>query len=829
LLSPTTPSKDWNNQGVFGCHDSKLAHFAIGALRVNQAPRRHHTPVMAESRLHLWDLLQVLFVHARVVVGITAVVVAATWITGRRVLPRYEARATIRVNSSRQPLSRADFSSAAVEDLSMRTDPVLSEALVLSTQQLGVTVADSLGLRVQFLDPAVRRADVIYSVQVDSLALPDTFELRLKGTRGWELHDNRGRTMAAGGYATPVVGPGFTFQVRQSASSNALRMAVIGRDDAGNMVRNGLGYTIQPNTNLIEVTYTGGDASQVPAILNAAMIALREYGVQRTRQAANNRLEYIQARSDEARQRYLASLTAMQAYKEQEHTSNLTAEETALINSIQEYDHERTRRQLDLAQIRGIMGNQQETVTIETVNRLAAVAAISSNPAMQFQLDNLLKLYDQRRTMLAGETGMRETNPQVQAMDARIASASRALVDATAASIRSLETGLTSLEGDIRNLRGQLASYPGKQSQFAQRALETELQNDTYKFLLSQLEDARISAAAIEPYVQIVERSSPAGRIGIGLKPRVTVGLIIGLFLAVVTAFFLEYLDQTIKTSSDVERALEVPLLGLIPQEAPVHTYATTGNGRSARRRNLPLVSLLSPDDPASEAYRTLRTNVTFVNAEQQQLQVIVLTSPGPGEGKSTTAANLAIIMAQLGANTLLIDADLRRPLIHRAFNLVQEPGLTDVLVGAATLREAVRPNVVPKLDVLPAGALPPNPSELLGSSTMQRLIEELRGKYTTIIFDSPPTLAVTDATVLAAAADGVILVVRAGETDEIAAQRALAQLKRVRARVAGTVLNGIKKERDRYYNYYSYYRSDRPQGGGGRLSALKARFANLL
>ena len=781
---------------------------------------------MAESRLHLWDLLQVLVVHAKVVVGITVVVVAATWVTGRRVQPRYEARATIRVNSSRQPLSRGSTVNSAVEDLSLRTDPVLSEALVLATQQLGVTVADMLGLRVQFIDPAVRRADVIYNVQVDSMAPADTFELRLKGARGWELHDNRGRTMTAGGYETPVVGPGFTFQVHSSSASRALRMSVIGRDEAGNLVRGGLGYSIQPNTNLIDVTYTGDDASQAPAILNASMLALREYGVQRTRQAADNRLQYIQARADEARQRYLASLTAMQAYKEQEHTSNLTAEETALINSIQEYDHERTRRQLDLAQIRGIMGSSQD-ITIETVNRLAAVAAISSNPAMGFQLDNLLKLYDERRTKIAGENGMRETNPQVQAIDARIASASRALVDATQATIRSLEAGLAGLEGDIRGLRAQLASYPGKQSQFAQRALETELQNDTYKFLLAELEDARISAAAIEPYVQIVEQSSPAGRIGMGLRPRITVGLIIGLFLAVVTAFFLEYLDQTIKTSADVERALEVPLLGLIPLEAPVHTYATAGNGRSARRRNLPLVSLLSPDDPASEAYRTLRTNVTFVNAEQQRLQVIVMTSPGPGEGKSTTAANLAIILAQLGSNTLLIDADLRRPLLHRAFNLVQEPGLTDVLVGAATLREAVRPNVVPKLDVLPAGALPPNPSELLGSGTMQRLIEELRGKYTTIIFDSPPTLAVTDATVLAAAADGVILVVRAGETDEVAAQRALAQLKRVRARVAGTVLNGIKKERDRYYNYYSYYRSDRPQGGG-RISALKARLASL-
>ncbi|HEY2806745.1 MAG TPA: polysaccharide biosynthesis tyrosine autokinase, partial [Gemmatimonadales bacterium] len=495
-------------------------------------------------------------------------------------------------------------------------------------------------------------------------------------------------------------------------------------------------------------------------------------------------------------------------------------------NSIQDADRESTRRQLDLATIRGIMGTSQD-VTLETVNRLAAIAAISSNPAMSFQLENLLKLYDERRTKIAGQAGLRETNPEVQAIDQRIAQASRALVDATNATIRSLESSLAALQTEIGSQRAKLATYPGKQSEFAQLDLETQLQNDTYKYLLSQLEAARITAATISPYVQIVEPAAGAGRIGMGLKQKVMIGLIIGLFVAILMAFFLEYLDQTIKTSADVERALEVPVLGLIPLEpVTINGGGTVAQGR--RRMNLPLVSLLSPDHPASEAYRTLRTNVTFVNAEQSELQCLVVTSPGPGEGKSTTAANLAITLAQQGSKTLLVDADLRRPLVHRAFNLVQEPGLTDVLVGGAQLREAIRPNVVPKLDVLPAGALPPNPSELLGSEAMSRLMEQLRGQYDTIIFDSPPTLAVTDATVLGASADAVILVVRAGETDEVAAQRALQQLRRVQAKIAGTVLNGMQKRRDRYYNYYSYYRSDW-NPGKGVMSAIKSRISNML
>jgi len=294
----------------------------------------------------------------------------------------------------------------------------------------------------------------------------------------------------------------------------------------------------------------------------------------------------------------------------------------------------------------------------------------------------------------------------------------------------------------------------------------------------------------------------------------------VGVFLGVLAAFLLEYLDQTIKTAADVERALELPVLGLIPLGA-----APGSHRRGGRRGALPLVSLASADDPSSEAYRALRTNVTFVNAEERALRLVAVTSPGPGEGKSTTAANLAITLAQQGSRTLLVDADLRRPLVHRAFNLVQEPGLTDILVGTATLREAARPNVVPNLDVLPAGALPPNPSELLGSATMHRLLDQLRAEYETVVFDSPPILAVTDATVLGASTDAVILVLRAGETEETAAQGAVDQLRRVHARVAGAVLNGIETGGERYYYYY---RPDRT-GGAGPLAALRQRIARLL
>ncbi|MEK6767365.1 MAG: polysaccharide biosynthesis tyrosine autokinase [Gemmatimonadota bacterium] len=770
--------------------------------------------------MHLRDLTQVLFAHWKVVVFLTVLVVFATYYTSRKAVPRYQSSAIVQVSSKRQALTPME--ALRVDEMSMQTDPVLSEAMVLSTQALALRVVDALGLQLAVDDWQLGRTTFLYDAQVDSLARPDSFVLELNRT-GYQLRSVAGGTLVvAGGYDVPAVGSGFSFRVREyRGDPRSVRVSIMPRLAAGNMVRGGMSFAVPPTTSLVNVTFTGTDPSLVPEILNEALIALQSYGVDRVRDVANQRLRYINERVDDARVRYLAALSGVQSYKESEHTTDFSAEEVAIINSIQGFDHDKERLQVDLSTLQGIMG-QEAQVTLETLNRLASVTGIATNAAMTFQIQNLLKLYDDRRTLLAGSLGLRESNPQVQAMDQRITQAAAALREAAHATVRGIQANIASLNQNIANLRQRLGTYPGKETRFAQLRLEIELQNDTYKYLLAQLEAARIAAATIAPYIQIVETATVATRIGVGTRQKVMIGLLVGLFLGIVTAFFLEYLDQTIKTAADVERALEIPVLGLIQLD----TRSAGGLPKDGRRRgSIHLVSLSSPDDPTSEAYRALRTNVTFVNAEQRALQLICVTSPGPGEGKSTTAANLAVTLAQQGTTALLVDADLRRPIVHRAFNLVQEPGLTDVLVGNAQLREAIRPNVIPKLDILPAGTLPPNPSELLGSAAMRRLLEQLRTQYDTVLFDLPPTLAVTDAAVLGASTDAVILVLRSGETEEVAAQRSLGQLRHVQARVAGSVLNGVQKTGGYYDDYY--YRKDRRRGRGP-LSALRERIAHL-
>ena len=211
-----------------------------------------------------------------------------------------------------------------------------------------------------------------------------------------------------------------------------------------------------------------------------------------------------------------------------------------------------------------------------------------------------------------------------------------------------------------------------------------------------------------------------------------------------------------------------------------------------------------SPKDPVAEQYRTIRTNIQFSGADQE-IKSIVLTSTGPGEGKSTTASNLATVYAQQGLRVLLIDADLRKPTAHYTFRLENHVGLTNVLTKQSTLGQAVQGTEVPELFLLTSGPIPPNPAELLASNNMTELLKEMKEQFDMVIFDTPPVLAVADAQILANQVEGSILVVSSGKTDKEAAIKAKELLLKANAKVLGAVLNNRKMEEGSDYYYYYY------------------------
>ncbi|WP_315305374.1 CpsD/CapB family tyrosine-protein kinase [Enterococcus devriesei] len=215
------------------------------------------------------------------------------------------------------------------------------------------------------------------------------------------------------------------------------------------------------------------------------------------------------------------------------------------------------------------------------------------------------------------------------------------------------------------------------------------------------------------------------------------------------------------------------------------------------------LITLVDKSSPVSERYRTVRTNIQFASSADRQIKTLVVTSSGPGEGKSTTSANLAVVFANSGQSVLLVDADMRKSTVHKTFQLANNVGLSNVLSSDMGVKEAVQRSVVPNLYVMTSGPKAPNPSELLGSTRMDQLIMELRDSYDFIIFDMPPIVAVTDAQIMASKADGTLLVVRENVTRKDSLQKARELLSMVNANVLGAVFNGSTDENDQGYYYY--------------------------
>lgn len=214
------------------------------------------------------------------------------------------------------------------------------------------------------------------------------------------------------------------------------------------------------------------------------------------------------------------------------------------------------------------------------------------------------------------------------------------------------------------------------------------------------------------------------------------------------------------------------------------------------------LITLSNPKSPISESFRTLRTNIQFASIDKP-LNTIMFTSTGPSEGKSTIVANLAVVIAQSDKKVLLVDADLRKPTVHHTFKLPNRQGLSKALVYINDLQTLIQKDVIPNLDILSSGPIPPNPADLLGSKKMLQLIEELKGIYDVVLFDAPPTIAVTDAQILSRSVDGVLLVINSGKTHKEMTIKAKGLLEKVHANVIGVVLNNKETKGEDYYYYY--------------------------
>jgi polysaccharide biosynthesis transport protein len=445
--------------------------------------------------------------------------------------------------------------------------------------------------------------------------------------------------------------------------------------------------------------------------------------------------------------------------------------------------------------------------------------------------EQLLRYQAGRDSLTSGLWRSNPNSPDVQRLDQLIQSTERQLAEAAYAArqaelrdlIRSSEARMSSIAEVRERAAQELQALPPTEAEEVRLLTQAQQIGEAALRLREEFQRARIAEAVEGGQVEVIDEALPGVPVHGGKIRTIVFGLLLGLLVGGASAIVRERANTSIRRKDEIEEALRIPELAVIPRigEAvaarnriwlplgPREGNGTNGNGKGrgvhlAPQKSQELVAAFEPHTPAAEAYRTLRTNLVF-SQSNHALKRLVITSSAPAEGKSTTAANLAACFAQQGMRVLLVDCDLRKARLHRMFGVPREPGFTQVLLGLETLDSVVHATPVDNLHFLASGTLPPNPAELIGGSQMKRVLQELDDAFDMVLLDTPPLLAASDAAILGTQCDGVVLVVRAGQTERDAAQQSVRKLVTLGARILGAVLNDPDSKVGQYGGYYAY------------------------
>ncbi len=763
------------------------------------------------------------------VLAILVVVVAiGAWRTIRQ--PRlYQTSATVRFQQAQSPLTGAPMGGQRFD---YRVDQLASEQILIKSTAVAATVVDELGLRLRIVHPqGLTRAALFGDVtpRVDSLARvgeyrvdfrPDSFTLRSGSI-----------TYATSAYGETITGGGLTFMVprQPSVPDGSVILEVGPRREVAQQVRGMISTRVLPSSDVVEITATGGDPRLVRDVANTVAVTYAEFSSEGVRENAETKSEFIAKSVAEQAEVLRGAQNELRRFQEQNNTPDVTAEQAAIFETVHALEAERRTVLVDQAIYESLLGKLEVADTLEgDLRRLVGTDAVARNVHIANLYERWFMLTKQRDSLTIRLT---PTHDDVKAVDQAISRTKRELQDASALYLQALQTRLQALEDNIRQVRAQADRFPPLAAEQARLTANVRTMQATYDNLLAQYQLARINQSAETGTVRIIDEAPlPSFAVSPNRKRAVILAAAVGLLLGIGAAVLLEKLDDSIKSPEELQERLDIAVLGLIPaiRSADVNVNKEATRDNTAANR---LVTHADPRSPVAESYRSLRTNLAFTRA-RQELRTLVLTSPGPADGKSTTVANLAITFAQQGQRTLLVDGDLRRAVIDKTFAVNRSPGLTDVLVGNTQLANAVQATEVPNLFVLTSGHLPPNPSELLGSPAMRQVVAEAKAQFDMVLFDSPPLLAVTDAAVLSGVVDGTILIARMQKTNRAAVSRAMANLRAVRAPVLGAVLNDVRSGRGGSYGgygyyYYAYYGSE--SNGNGRPVGVMDRIKRVV
>ncbi len=761
--------------------------------------------VLAILRRNLWLVL--------LSVGLGA---GVAWILAERREPAYRAQAVIRIED---PAGQMSSQLAVLDRGGTRTDPILSALEALRSHSTLGAIADREGLR---LSPVNGPAGAVRleEVQVGEFALPDTVDLAFGNPE--ITATSRRSTEVVRAHAGEVIELGeIRFRVAEAPEGlEGASFELVSRDRVIRDLERRLTTRQRPQTNVVDVEYTASDPELAQRVANRAVQVFRERSMEEARRTSQRRSLFLEEQLVQAD----SSLRVIQDELSDFRTRNQVfssgqraqAQQTGLMDVEMRREELRADRQVYLSLLQGLQG-ASDTEVGTRLQALAASPEVAANPVVASLFAQLLQYETEREALVSGPWGATPRNPDVARLDQQIATTRGRLEAAVRSQLDNLDARLSAID-DLRNrTAGAITGLPQAEAEEARLVQQVTSVQRTVEQLREEYYRAQLAEAVEEGPVEVVDLAPrPLTSEGAGLPVMLALGMMLGFMVGGGSAFLKEMLNTSIRRREDLEVELQVPMVGVIPKlkglpggkRKRLGSGLGSGKGPKGKERRASgreLITVHLNRTAQAEAFRTLRTNLLFAQ-DHEPVRLLVVTSANPSEGKTTTAANLAVTYAQQGLRVLIVDMDLRKPRLAEVFGVPRKPGLTELALGEARGSEVIHPfEAVEGLHVLPAGTIPATPSELLGGKRVRQLLDALRERYDMVILDTPPLSGGADAAILGAQADGVLMVVRAGDTDREAARMAARQLHTVGARLLGAVMNDPSGEVPRYGYYYQY------------------------
>ena len=789
----------------------------------------------ASQTISLGHFIGVVRRRWRLILALAVVGAILGGILGARTPPSYRAGAMLRVAYDRQVMT-GDIE-AAPPTPGRNMDPILSTIQLIRSRNVMGAVVDSLGLQLKSRTPdfPIR---LVSDIRVDPRTAGDSIQLRFYQNG---VLAKLGPQEKRAAYGNPVDFGRVRFTVASAPEVSTAVLGVAPREAAIDALSSGLEVTQRTNTDVIDLSYTAGDPNTAQRVVNTTARAFESMNVLGARAKSRRRREFLADQLSQTDSMLALAQAQLSTFRSRQLLANSRDKLAALQQQYMTIEMRQAELQADRNNFGSLMKRLKSSNEAERSEALRGVAtspAIGDSPSVRALYQQLTSYQNLVDSLTSGPYPSAPTNPDVVHYKSLIKSTSDNMVQTVGSYVRSLDASIASLGGLRARSASSLEVLPAMAEEEARLSRRVEALSGMGDQLRQDFQKARISEAVEAGDVEIVDLAGrPYAPLLATAALKLAVGLLLGFMLGLGGAFMLEAANTSIRRPEDLELMLHVPGLAVIPR---LSTQPQVGRSRlagligggaknnPAASRSAGLGALSQPFSVGTEAFRMLRTSLIWSDPGDQ-LRSLVVTSAGPGEGKTLTAANLAVTFAYDGMRVLLVDCDVRRPRLHGLFRVPRSPGLMELLMnrngnggsdthslsldpdGLASQPNdptsvVIRQTSVKGLSLLTCGALPTNASNLLSGARMRVLMEQLAKSFDLIILDTPPVLATADAGILSSLTDGVLLVVRAGHTDRAAAQRAHHLLANVGARIVGTVLNDPGGEVSQYGDYYYPY-----------------------